>query len=86
MDVEGAEPQVIRGAARLLTEDRPVILAELHPTQLQRASGIGADEFLGEVRAFGYRAHMLERPGHLGAVLERAPADAILSVVFLHAV
>src|SRR6186997_600883 len=34
MDVEGAEPQVIRGAARLLRDHRPVILSELHPTQL----------------------------------------------------
>ena len=42
MDVEGAEPQVVRGAARLLREDRPIILSELHPTQLDRASGVTA--------------------------------------------
>jgi FkbM family methyltransferase len=134
MDVEGAEPQVIRGAARLLKEDRPIILSELHPTQLERASGVGANEFLAEVRAFGYRAHLLQgsaeaghydhdtdardpnaearRHGHdattdagrrnptadagrrdpaadagrcrdVGAVLERAPAEALVSVVFL---
>ena len=39
MDVEGAEPQVVRGATRILNEDRPLILSELHPTQLERASG-----------------------------------------------
>ena len=100
MDVEGAEPQVIRGAARLLKEDRPIILSELHPTQLERASGAGADEFLAEVRAFGYRAHLLDglaEAGHddrdpntdagrrrdVGAVLERAPREALVSVVFL---
>ena len=49
MDVEGAEPQVLRGAARILTEDRPVILSELHPTQLERASGVTADEFLAQI-------------------------------------
>ena len=43
MDVEGAEPQVVRGAERLLREDRPVILSELHPAQLERASGVTAD-------------------------------------------
>ena len=59
MDVEGAEPQVMRGAERLLREDRPVILSELHPTQLERASGIGADAFLAQMDALGYRAHRL---------------------------
>ena len=46
MDVEGAEPQVIRGAEAILREDRPVILSELHPAQLERASGATVDEFL----------------------------------------
>jgi len=86
MDVEGAEPQVIRGAARLLKEDRPIILSELHPTQLERASGIGADEFLAELRGLGYRAYRLDDSGQVGAVIERAPADALVSVVFLQAV
>src|SRR6201999_3168825 len=35
--VEVAEPQVLRGAARILRDDKPVILSELHPTQLERA-------------------------------------------------
>jgi len=86
MDVEGAEPQVIRGAARLLKEDRPIILSELHPTQLERASGIDADEFLAELRGLGYRAYRLDDSGQVGAVIERAPADALVSVVFLQAV
>jgi FkbM family methyltransferase len=50
MDVEGAEPQVLRGAARLLKEDRPLILSELHPTQLERASGITVEQFLAQRR------------------------------------
>jgi FkbM family methyltransferase len=99
MDVEGAEPQVIRGAARLLAEDRPLILSELHPIQLQRASGITADEFLAELGALGYRAHTIKRPSEapdwkgpaeaeryehmLGPALDRAPADAIVSVVLV---
>jgi FkbM family methyltransferase len=80
MDVEGAEPQVLRGAARILEGDKPVILSELHPTQLGRASGITADQFLAEIAAFGYRAHRLER-GIVGTPIERAPADALVSVV-----
>ncbi len=82
MDVEGAEPQVIAGAARLMAEDRPVILSELHHTQLERASGTTADTFLAGMRALGYRAHALEG-GALGAPIEAVPTDSIASVAFV---
>ena len=80
MDVEGAEPQVLRGAARILAEDKPTILSELHPTQLERASGVTADQFLAQIAALGYRAHRLDHAG-IGAPIDRAPADALVSVV-----
>lgn len=80
MDVEGAEPQVLRGAARILAEDKPVILSELHPTQLERASGITAQEFLAQIAALGYRAHRIE-DGSIGPVIEAAPGEALVSVV-----
>jgi FkbM family methyltransferase len=80
MDVEGAEPQVLRGAERILAEDKPVILSELHPTQLERASGVTADQFLAQIAGLGYRAHRLEHGG-IGAPIDRAPADALVSMV-----
>ncbi len=82
MDVEGAEPQVIRGAARILAKDRPVILSELHATQLQRASGVTADQFLTQLHAHGYRAHAIEH-GKPGAPLERAPGSVLVSIALL---
>ena len=75
MDVEGAEPQVLEGATRLLQTDRPLLLAELHPTQLQRASSVTPDEFLAQIRGLGYRAEDLS-----GQPVERAPAD-VASIV-----
>jgi FkbM family methyltransferase len=78
MDVEGAEPQVIRGAARLLREDRPVILSEVHPVQLERASGVTADEFLEQLRSAGYQPQDLR-----GSPIERAPTDVIISMVLM---
>jgi FkbM family methyltransferase len=80
MDVEGAEPQVLRGAQRILTQDKPVILSELHPTQLERASGITGDQFLAQIAAFGYRARRLEGAA-IGGPIDHAPADALVSVV-----
>jgi len=82
MDVEGAEPQVLEGAARILKDDRPVILSEFHPTQLERASGITADQFLARIAAFGYRAHAVEHGG-IGAPIDRAPAEALISVALI---
>jgi len=76
MDVEGAEPQVINGASRLLREHRPVILSELHPTQLDRASGATPDQFLDQLRGAGYRAQSID-----GADIVHAPADALVSIV-----
>jgi FkbM family methyltransferase len=84
MDVEGAEPQVVRGARRLLREDRPIIVSELHPVQLDRASGVTAGAYLAEMEALGYRAHRLEG-GRPGAALWEAPDDVLVSVVFLPA-
>ncbi len=78
LDVEGAEPQVLRGAGRLLREDRPVILTELHPTQLERASGVAAGEFLSTLEGYGYCAQDLH-----GAPIERPPDSAIASIVLL---
>lgn len=93
MDVEGAEPQVMRGAERLLREDRPVILSELHPTQLDRASGVTAGGFLAQMQALGYRAHTLrgeDGPPEggrynelLGPALDAAPAEALVSIALI---
>jgi FkbM family methyltransferase len=77
MDVEGAEPQVIRGAEAILREDRPVILSELHPVQLARASGATVDEFLAQMRALGYRAQTLD-----GTPLDAGRTE-IMSVLFV---
>jgi FkbM family methyltransferase len=82
IDVEGAEPQVLRGARRLLREDRPTILSELHPTQLDRASGMTVDAFLRAITECGYRAHYFEN-GQPGAAIERAPQEALISIVLV---
>jgi FkbM family methyltransferase len=78
MDVEGAEPQVVRGAERMLREDRPTILSELHPVQLERVSGVTAAQFLAQLRAFGYRAQKID-----GTPIEAPGSEPLISMVLI---
>jgi FkbM family methyltransferase len=78
MDVEGAEPQVVRGAERILREDRPTILSELHPVQLERASGVTARQFLARLRELGYRAQRID-----STPIEAAGGETLISMVLV---
>jgi FkbM family methyltransferase len=80
MDVEGAEPLVLEGAAGLIAADRPVILSELHADQLARVSGRTGDAFLSELRALEYRTFRVEG-GARGEEVIAAPSDAVCSVL-----
>jgi FkbM family methyltransferase len=82
MDVEGAEPHVVRGAAATLENDRPVVMSEVHPAQLERVSASSVESFLAELRAAGYRAHRLEG-GKVGPPFEHASRDVVASIAFL---
>lgn len=81
-DIEGAEPLAFRGADALLRADRPVILSELHPLQLDRVSGVTPARFIAEMRARGYRCHLLGA-GVAGQEIDDAPNNGVTSVVFL---
>jgi FkbM family methyltransferase len=82
MDVKGAEPQALRGAARLLREDRPVILSEVHPSQLKLVSGMTPAAFIAEAAELGYRCHLLGA-GVRGAQVTDVQTSGVESVVFL---
>ena len=83
-DIEGAEPLAFRGADALLRADRPVILSELHPLQLDRVSGVTPAQFIDEMHARGYRCHLLGA-GVPGEEIDDAPSNGVTSVVFLPA-
>ena len=54
IDVEGFELEVLRGAARLLGEHRPLLLLEMHLDILERR-GIRPAEVVELLRGHGYR-------------------------------
>lgn len=51
VDVEGFEPQVLRGAARTIERHQPIIVLE----QLEREFAQGEPECIGRLRALGFR-------------------------------
>jgi FkbM family methyltransferase len=83
IDVEGAEPLVMRGGERLLREDRPVIVSELHPFQLRTVSDVSAADYLALMRGLGYRCRALAEGGVLGDEVGAVAEDAVVSVVFV---
>lgn len=82
MDVEGAEPAVLRGAERVLREDRPILMSEIHRSQLARVSRTTPDEFARYLSAFGYRPHQIEADGST-TLLDVLPDVPVVTVAFL---
>lgn len=82
IDIEGAEPLAFRGGREILSADRPIILSEINPSQLERVAGMSPNQFIAQMESYGYRCRLLEaaRPGRILTGLEGAK---IASVVFL---
>ena len=81
IDVEGAEPRVMRGA-KLTLRNGPLILSELHDKQLRSVSQSSATDFIAQMNAVHYRCNMLRVDGKLGELIERSDDQAPLNVVF----
>ena len=60
IDVEGAEGRVMAGAEKLLGANKPLILAELNPSQLTNVSQMSASDFIAQMSTFGYECWLLE--------------------------
>ena len=72
IDVEGAEPDVLAGAARLLAEHRiGTIMFEVSLPQSETL-GHDATEPFAQLEAAGYATHRIEPDGSLGARVARA--------------
>jgi FkbM family methyltransferase len=82
LDVEGAESLALAGGRRVLGEDRPVVLAEVHTDLLPLVSGCTAGELFDGMRALGYTPHALDADTP-GPALADAPGHGVASVVFL---
>jgi hypothetical protein len=82
LDVEGAEPRVIRGTQSTIARSRPTILAELHDSQLRAVSQSSADNFIAQMASLGYHCSRLNADGTRGKAIERYGGSDPLNVVF----
>jgi len=82
IDIEGAEPLALRGARRILSTDRPIVLSELNPVALRRGSACTPAEWICEMRALDYDCYVLEdgKPSYRISTLRDS---GMCSVVFL---
>jgi FkbM family methyltransferase len=81
LDIEGAEPLCVRGATRLLRRDRPVVLSEVHPVQLERVCGVAPGEYLATLCALDYRCLALG-PSGWRALDSASPIAEVTTVLF----
>ncbi len=81
IDVEGSEFLVFKGAQRILSEDRPVILVEINPSNLLRTSAISATEFGLFVEKLGYGLYEIGANGCCGRQIQTSELSAIETLV-----
>ena len=63
IDVEGAEPLVLKGAGNTITRHRPVLISEFYPLALDNSAWGNAHGYLAMLRAFGYRLSVIGSEG-----------------------
>jgi FkbM family methyltransferase len=81
IDAEGAEALVLRGAQRLLSEDHPVVLVDLHPHLMTRLDGTTPEMLIDEMRELGYGCRLLGA-GVPGPPITDVHARGVTPVIF----
>jgi FkbM family methyltransferase len=65
VDVEGWEMKALRGAARVIQQWKPRIVAEFTPPALVSSSGVSGEEFLDYFKEYGYGFQVILDGSHL---------------------
>lgn len=76
LDVEGAEPAVLAGAAAVVAEDQPYLLTEVHPEQLSRVSQLSTAGYFAQLARMNLWPHRILD----GAVGEAVRAEQVTGV------
>ena len=65
IDVEGAEPLVLLGATKTISQKRPLLISEFYPMALDGSPWGNAADYLAMLRGFGYRLSVIGYDGAL---------------------
>src|SRR4030095_8816198 len=82
IDAEGAEALVLRGARRLLAEDCPVVLLDLHPHLMAHLDGTTPATLIRQMAWLDYECRLLGA-GVPGPAVADIHARGVTTVVFL---
>ena len=62
IDIQGAEPLMLRGARKTIEHFKPIIMMEVAPTSLTSAK-YTSDQLLGSLESVGYKAWQINGRG-----------------------
>lgn len=82
IDIEGAEHRVLSSSKRVRS-DRPIIVSEVHPTQLQCVSSVSADEYLAFFHRMDYRCFSLHPSSYGEELTGFGEGDKLFSVALV---
>ena len=85
IDIEGAEPLAMRGAERMLRNQRPIILCEINPSLLQNVSQTSPRAFIESMESRDYVCHALGAEGPTSRIDASAitASTGMINVVFV---
>lgn len=83
IDVEGAEHMVMSDAIDLLNKARPIVVSEIHRTQLQRVSGVTPSDYIGLFRSLGYKCLEIAKDGTATRELLGREDFQLINVAFM---
>ncbi|WP_158093638.1 FkbM family methyltransferase [Erythrobacter dokdonensis] len=83
IDVEGAEHTVMSDAVELLAEARPIVVSEIHRTQLERVSGVEPSDYIDLFRNLGYKCLEIAKDGTATRELIGHEEFQLVNVVFM---
>jgi FkbM family methyltransferase len=63
MDIEGAEPQALRGMHRLLQIHRPTLITEFNPAAIEMTSHVTPESYLVRIKESGFDLFLLDSMG-----------------------
>ena len=78
IDVEGAEPIVLRGAAAAIERDHPVIIFEFSDEMTQWIGGVASRDHLKVLESYGYELWQIERS--TGTLIAVGDIDEFLEI------